>query len=192
MITSVISEACERRSSEKRCLNSVTSCRVNVVFRAAGGLRPARLPLHNAPAFREYSHSPDTGTYCIDYVTSQLTVKHNVREYPRVISRAVARSAEGGRVTERVGSSRGVDVGEEGARRLRTHRADGYISRSAGARTRAAPPGLVARLAAGRAPPRATEPRGAAAAFHPDAIKQPSRATHALKARLINLTYTWV
>lgn len=54
--------------------------------------------------------------------------------------------------------SRGVDVGEEGARRLRTHRADGYISRLAGARTRAAPPGLVARLAAGRAPPRATEP----------------------------------
>lgn len=130
------------------------------VFRAKAEPLHAGFPLHNAPAFREYSHSPDTGTYCIDYVTSQLTVKHNVRAYPRVISRAVARFAEGGRVAERVGSSRGVDVGEEGARRLRTHRADGYISRLAGARTRAAPPGLVARLAAGRAPPRATDHAG--------------------------------
>ncbi|CAD0203238.1 unnamed protein product [Chrysodeixis includens] len=124
--------------------------------------REQRCRLHQPPpASRYITHLqaatvslPDTGTYCIDYVTSQLTIKHNVRAYSEVISRAVARFAEGGRVIERVGSSRGVDVGEEGARRLRTHRADGYISRSAGARTRAAPPGLVARLA-GRAPPRA-------------------------------------
>lgn len=73
---------------------------------------------------------------------------------------------ESGRVIKRVGSSRGVDVGEEGARRLRTHRVDGYISRLAGARTRAAPPGLESRLTAGaRAPPRAhSATRGAAVA----------------------------
>lgn len=157
------------------------------MLRQAGGQRRAAAARWlQPPASRYITHLlaatislPDTGTYCIDYVTSQLTVKHNERAYSEVISRAVARFAEGGRVIERVGSSRGVDVGEEGARRLRTHRADGYISRSAGARTRAAPPGLVARLAS-RAPPRATRP---AAPRHPDAIKQPSRATHALKTR---------
>ncbi|CAB3228920.1 unnamed protein product [Arctia plantaginis] len=81
----------------------------------------------------ENSLSPDTGTYCIDYVTSQLTVtaqgtSEDPREvYQRVLTpRTVGKS---GRVIKRVGSSCGVDVGVEGARRLRTHRADGYISR---------------------------------------------------------------
>lgn len=158
MITSVIREACERRSP--RSLNSVTSCRANGVpcGLPARSRRRQTLPLHNAPAFREYSHSPDTGTYCIDYVTSQLTVTGNTTYERGGESRAGSLAAAAVWQTRDACSS-GVDVGEEGAQRLRTHRADGYISRW---RER----GHVQPLwgswrdwRAGRAPPRASEPR---------------------------------
>lgn len=70
---------------------------------------------------------------------------------PRLLHYDYRLSVDAGRVAGSMGGG--------GARRLKTHRAGGYISRGASERTRVAPLGLCARLAA-RAPPRAIEPRG--------------------------------
>lgn len=61
---------------------------------AATAAREPNVPLHNAPAAcRE--HSPNTGTYCIDYVTSQLIALTTSELSTQIVGERVQRGAGG-------------------------------------------------------------------------------------------------
>ncbi|CAH2243029.1 jg10597 [Pararge aegeria aegeria] len=103
-------------------------------------------------------HSPDTGAYCIDYVTAQLTV-HNVRKARFYQSIQIGRFRERSRFAA-VWISAWVVRGVDGGRGSEAAESPcGWLHKSrAGARTRVAPLGRESRLAEARAPPRAIEP----------------------------------